>query len=170
MIREDKILKVTKNGTNAKFLFANEWNIWIKHLNWSFVIFHVIIHIVAINGIFTFPYLTHKLTALWILINYFLTGFGISGGAHRYWSHRSYKAKFITSKNIFSYLLLWQWHVHRMHHKYSDTDADPHNINRGFWFAHIGWFLLPKHPEFMKKLNEIDMSDINADSVVTFWR
>ena len=27
--------------------------------------------------------------------------------------------------------------VHKMHHKYSDTDGDPHNINRGFFFAHV---------------------------------
>jgi hypothetical protein len=26
---------------------------------------------------------------------------------------------------------------HRVHHKYTDTDADPHNINRGFFFAHV---------------------------------
>ena len=26
---------------------------------------------------------------------------------------------------------------HRVHHKYSDTDADPHNSHRGFWFAHM---------------------------------
>lgn len=58
--------------------------------------------------------------------------------------------------------------VHRMHHKYTDTDADPHNINRGFWFAHMGWYLLPKHPEVLKRLKEIDMSDINADPVVSF--
>jgi stearoyl-CoA desaturase (delta-9 desaturase) len=26
---------------------------------------------------------------------------------------------------------------HRVHHKYADTDADPHSINRGFFFAHV---------------------------------
>ena len=24
-----------------------------------------------------------------------------------------------------------------MHHKYSETNADPHNANRGFFFAHV---------------------------------
>lgn len=100
---------------------------------------------------------------------------GVTAGAHRYWTHRSYKAKlplriFFAGGYYGSGMFkLRRWiKLHRMHHKYSDTDADPHNINRGFWFAHIGWFLLPKHPEFMKKLKEIDMYDINADSVVTF--
>ncbi|XP_051154967.1 acyl-CoA Delta-9 desaturase-like isoform X2 [Leptopilina boulardi] len=58
--------------------------------------------------------------------------------------------------------------LHRTHHKYTDTDGDPHNVNRGFWFSHIGWYLLPKHSECLKRLKEIDMSDINADPIVTF--
>lgn len=35
---------------------------------------------------------------------------------------------------------------HRQHHKYSDTDADPHNASRGFFFSHIGWLMSKKHP------------------------
>lgn len=36
---------------------------------------------------------------------------------------------------------------HRVHHKYSETDADPHNATRGFFFAHMGWLYVKKHPE-----------------------
>lgn len=35
---------------------------------------------------------------------------------------------------------------HRQHHKYSDTDADPHNASRGFFFSHVGWLMSKKHP------------------------
>ncbi len=28
---------------------------------------------------------------------------------------------------------------HRRHHRYVDSDRDPHNIYRGFFYAHIGW-------------------------------
>ena len=57
---------------------------------------------------------------------------------------------------------------HRVHHKFSETDADPHNSNRGFFFAHVGWLMMKKHPEVIRKGREIDMSDVLADPVVIF--
>lgn len=64
---------------------------------------------------------------------------------------------------------LYDWiRDHRIHHKYSETDADPHNSNRGFFFSHVGWLMLYKHPEVIKKGNQIDLSDILADPVVQF--
>lgn len=55
-----------------------------------------------------------------------------------------------------------------MHHKYSETDADPHNSSRGFFFSHVGWLLMKKHPEVKKKGRQIDMSDIISDPVIAF--
>ncbi|CAG2174032.1 unnamed protein product, partial [Oppiella nova] len=49
---------------------------------------------------------------------------------------------------------------HRVHHRYSETDADPHNAKRGFFFAHMGWLMCRKHPEVTIKGKEIDMSDL----------
>lgn len=59
---------------------------------------------------------------------------------------------------------------HRVHHKYSETDADPHNATRGFFFSHVGWLLVRKHPDVKKKGKAIDMSDLNADPLVMFQR
>jgi stearoyl-CoA desaturase (delta-9 desaturase) len=40
--------------------------------------------------------------------------------------------------------ILWVSH-HRLHHAHSDTEADPHDSNRGFWWSHWGWmFFMPK--------------------------
>ncbi|KOB69404.1 Acyl-CoA Delta(11) desaturase [Operophtera brumata] len=36
---------------------------------------------------------------------------------------------------------------HRVHHKYSERTADPHDANRGFFFAHVGWLMMKKHPD-----------------------
>ena len=55
---------------------------------------------------------------------------------------------------------------HRVHHKHSDTDADPHNINRGFFFSHIGWLLLKKHSQVKKAGNEINCQDLLDDWIV----
>ena len=29
---------------------------------------------------------------------------------------------------------------HRYHHRFTDTDHDPHSSTHGFWYSHIGWF------------------------------
>nr|XP_022904663.1 acyl-CoA desaturase 2-like [Onthophagus taurus]XP_022904664.1 acyl-CoA desaturase 2-like [Onthophagus taurus] len=59
---------------------------------------------------------------------------------------------------------------HRLHHKYSDTDADPHNANRGFFFSHMGWLMSRKHPAVIEKGKTIDMSDLEADFLVMFQK
>lgn len=104
-----------------------------------------------------------------------LGGFGVTGGAHRFWSHRSYKAK--TPLRIILMLCfslagqntIYDWvRDHRVHHKFSETKADPHDSNRGFFFAHVGWLMMNKHPEVIRKGNKLDMSDILNDPVVQF--
>ncbi len=59
---------------------------------------------------------------------------------------------------------------HRVHRKYSETDADPHNSKRGFFFSHMGWLMVKKHPLVIKKGSQIDLSDVLNDPVVRFQR
>jgi stearoyl-CoA desaturase (delta-9 desaturase) len=59
---------------------------------------------------------------------------------------------------------------HRVHHKYSETDADPHNATRGFFFAHMGWLLVKKHPDVIKAGRELDFTDLLEDPVVMFQK
>lgn len=53
---------------------------------------------------------------------------------------------------------------------YSGTDADPHNAERGFFFSHMGWLLVKKHPDVIAKGKNVDMSDIKADPIVMFQK
>ena len=55
---------------------------------------------------------------------------------------------------------------HRVHHRYSDTKADPHNINNGFFFAHVGWLMKRKNKHVLREGNQIDCSDLLDDWVV----
>ena len=55
---------------------------------------------------------------------------------------------------------------HRVHHKYSETDADPHNATRGFFFAHMGWLYVKKHGDVVKAGRELNFDDLKADPVV----
>lgn len=58
---------------------------------------------------------------------------------------------------------------HRVHHKFTDTDADPHNAKRGFFFSHMGWLMVRKHPDVKSKGSTVDMTDLEADPVV-MWQ
>lgn len=59
---------------------------------------------------------------------------------------------------------------HRLHHKSSETDADPHNSNRGWFFAHIGWLLQRKHPKVLEMGLKLDLSDLKRDPVLKFQK
>lgn len=77
----------------------------------------------------------------------FLRILAITGGYHRYFSHRSYK-----TSRAFQFVLaflgttavqkgpLWWAGNHRIHHKYTDRpERDVHSPREGFWHAHQGW-------------------------------
>src|SRR5579884_2333145 len=82
-------------------------------------------------------------------LTYFWRMFGITGGYHRYFAHRSYK-----TSRVFQFVLAWLgcsslqkgplwWAAHhREHHRYSDTPKDPHSPHEtSFWWSHVGWIL-----------------------------
>lgn len=57
---------------------------------------------------------------------------------------------------------------HRVHHRYTETDADPHDARRGAFFSHIGWLMYRKHPQVERRLAQVDVSDLLADPLVRF--
>ncbi|XP_072744270.1 acyl-CoA Delta(11) desaturase-like isoform X2 [Anoplolepis gracilipes] len=142
---------------------------------WYIVLQVALLHGIGIYGIFTFNYLENPMTTLWIIGMYIISNFGVSAGAHRLWSHKCYKAKLplrillliCFSACAQSTICKWMKN-HRMHHKYCDTDADPHNTQRGFFFAHVGWVVVKEHLEFTEKSKQLDLSDIMSDPVVAF--
>lgn len=144
----------------------------VKQLN-SYVL--PLVHIVAIYVLFQVTFKLKLLTIVWGLITYAIGGFGVTGGVHRMWTHRSYKAK-LPLRIILAFCFsvagqntIFDWvRDHRVHHKYSETVADPHNAKRGFWFAHCGWLMMNKDPEVLRKGKQIDMSDVTSDPVVQF--
>lgn len=81
------------------------------------------------------------------LIFFILSGLSITGGYHRYFSHRSFKTNpwiehfliFFGTLAVQGSVLRWAYD-HRLHHVYVDTDKDPYSINKGFWYAHFMWF------------------------------
>merc|ERR1711957_1160202 len=116
---------------------------------------------------------------LWLegFLGWQIAALGITAGAHRLWSHRAYTAKLpfraflMLINSIANQGSIYHWsRDHRAHHKWTDTDADPHNTNRGFFYSHIGWLLLPKTEELREKGSSIPCDDLLADPVVAFQK
>ena len=85
-------------------------------------------------------------------------GLGVTAGSHRLWAHKCYDAKL--PLRVFLMLMnsgmfqgpIFSWsRDHRLHHKFSDTDLDPHDITKGFFYSHVGWLLKNKSPELFKE-------------------
>ncbi|XP_022919693.1 acyl-CoA Delta-9 desaturase-like [Onthophagus taurus] len=144
---------------------------------WRNIILMGYLHLAAIYGCYL-AFTSAKLaTTIFAFIMYQLSGLGITAGAHRLWAHKSYKAKWplrlmLTIFNTIAFqdaVVDWA-RDHRVHHKFSETDADPHNAKRGFFFSHVGWLLCRKHPEVKQKGKGIDMSDLYADPILKFQK
>jgi len=56
-----------------------------------------------------------------------------------------------------------------VHHKFTEKPADPYNVKRGLFFAHIGWMMKKKHPSCLEQGRKMDMSDYHSDNVATFF-
>jgi stearoyl-CoA desaturase (Delta-9 desaturase) len=84
---------------------------------------------------------------------YAIRMFGITGGYHRYFSHRSYR-----TSRAFQFCMAWigccalqkgplWWAAHhRHHHRHSDEKEDVHSpLQSGFWWSHVGWIMSNKY-------------------------
>jgi len=95
----------------------------------------------------------------WFQISLFVvmfafSGFSITLGYHRLFSHLSFKAHwavrfftlFFGAAAFENSALMW-CSEHRRHHKHVDHDDDPYAISKGFFHAHIGWLLFKVDPQ-----------------------
>ena len=138
-------------------------------INWFMCFYMLAAHVSALFGV---------LSCSWsefgqVIVACQLCGFGVTAGMHRLWAHRSYKAR--TPTRFVLMLLasatnqgsIYHWcRDHRVHHKSPDTDADPHDITRGFFYAHMGWLLLKKDAPVKDAGRRINCSDLLEDWVV----
>ncbi|XP_054155192.1 acyl-CoA Delta(11) desaturase-like [Oppia nitens] len=162
------------NGTNADTKVVKPYKL---ELVWRNIILMAIIHISGLYG----AYLTIRgvkvQTVIFTYVIALMSSMGIQCGAHRLWCHRTYKAKLplqiilMVLQTLALQNDIFEWsRDHRLHHKYSDTDADPHNSQRGFFFSHVGWLLCKKHPEVKERGKTLDMTDLAKDPLVRFQR
>jgi stearoyl-CoA desaturase (delta-9 desaturase) len=107
--------------------------------------------------VFTVPFKWSLL--LWLVGSYYLRMFAVTGGYHRYFSHRSYKMNrfwqfaiaFLAQTSGQKGVLWWAAH-HRDHHLHSDRKTDLHSpVHEGFWWSHLGWILSDEYDTYDPK-------------------
>jgi len=158
---------------------------WVKNvvyhfkagnINWPMGLYISLVHYWASFGLLRLHVVQWQ-TLLWAFLLWPISGLGITAGVHRLWSHRSYDAKLpvrvflMLANSIANQGSIFHWaRDHRVHHKHSEEDADPHNATRGFFFAHIGWLYVKKHPAVVEAGKKLNFDDLSADGTVMFQK
>ena len=103
---------------------------------------------------------------------YIATGTSITLGYHRLFSHKAFKAKWpvklfvlLFGAAAFENSALWWSSEHRKHHKHVDTDDDPYDITKGFFWAHMGWLMFKLKPDTPTE----NVQDLKKDKLV-MWQ
>jgi stearoyl-CoA desaturase (delta-9 desaturase) len=142
--------------------------------------FYAVLVVVAFGGVcplFGGGQVIKPKTFIWAFFLYVIGGLGITAGVHRLWSHRSYKAGaplrmlLMIFNSVANQGTIYHWaRDHRLHHLYSDTDADPHDANLGFWYSHVTWLFWKKNKAVLEAGAKINMADLKADPIVMFQK
>jgi len=145
-------------------------------LHYTNIIYLVTHHIIALYALYNLPSIFSFRLILEVFLAAQLTGMlGITAGAHRLWSHKSFEAAFpvrvvfMLANSASHQGSIYQWSKdHKMHHKHTDTELDPHSIQYGFWYSHVGWIFFRKTDAFREASRLIQMDDLKKDTVVMF--
>lgn len=118
-----------------------------KGPNWVVIGFMAAIHVLAVVALL--PQFWSLAAVATLAVLYWVTAcLGVTIGYHRLLSHRAFRVpqwleRFFATCGALSCQhgpIDWVG-LHRHHHKFSDTDADHHDSNKGFWWSHMGWML-----------------------------
>jgi stearoyl-CoA desaturase (delta-9 desaturase) len=120
-----------------------------RRYDWVNIIFMIVIHAVALAGIVrTFFVGLQWENVVLAVIMYYASGLSITGGYHRLFSHKSYKAAlplrafylFLGAAGVQNSAINWA-SDHRRHHANTDHDDDPYDAMKGLWWSHMGWVM-----------------------------
>ena len=147
---------------------SNEQNPSIDWVNTSFIAFA---HLVALGALVYSLMVGLRWENLVLALGWFLAaGLSITGGYHRLFSHKTYRAAWplrlmyllFGAAGVQNSVINWS-SDHRRHHADTDHDEDPYNSRKGFWWSHVGWVL------FKDPLRNLDnVNDLAKDPLVAF--
>jgi len=125
-----------------------------QYKKWQMNLLHYVGTFTVISSFFLFP--SWEGWAITIFAYYCTGCLGQTITFHRYLSHGSFQYKYSWMEPVFSTFgalggtgsgMLWAA-IHKLHHKYSDTDKDPHGPHKGFWKP----LLVVEYPEVDPRL------------------
>jgi len=115
-----------------------------RGFQWPYAISFSAVHLLALLALF--PYFFSWWGVGAFIFGFYLFGFAIILGYHRLLAHNSFAVpkwleRFMAILAICSMQdtpVRWVT-AHRMHHKYSDEQQDPHTPHAGWFWGHVGW-------------------------------
>jgi stearoyl-CoA desaturase (Delta-9 desaturase) len=131
------------------------WRFPIARINWTTSAFLFGTVVLTLSAV---PVYLYHFGLDWFQVALFfamlaLTGFSVSLGYHRLFSHRTFQASWLVrlctlifGAGAFENSVLMWASEHRRHHKHVDHDDDPYCISKGFFHAHIGWLIFKLNP------------------------
>ncbi|KAI1286044.1 Delta(9)-fatty-acid desaturase fat-6 [Halotydeus destructor] len=162
----------TTNKGNRVFYFVED-DFFTTHKLFSFGI--IVGHLIMFYSYVVMYQQVPYYTMIWASLIQLYISISLSAGVHMLWSHRSYEASwplkvfYMVGFSLCGQYTLFTWaRDHRCHHKWSDSDADPHNPRRGSFFAHLGFVLHRRHPAALEKGWSLSYDDLSNDPVVKF--
>ena len=141
-----------------------------RRMDWVNLSVIAAVHLLALAGvfwmIFHFSWWTLGLGLVWGAA----CGLSITGGYHRLFAHPTYRASWplrlfyllFGAASVQNSALKWA-SDHRRHHASTDQAADPYNIQKGFWWAHVGWVLVREDVAGFD-----NAQDLQADPLIRF--
>ena len=165
--------------TPAKFSDRPFWN--KTGLDWVSMTFLLVTPFIAIAGVTVWIVNGWATGWHWLhfVLGFVVSGITVTAGYHRLFSHRSYETGWplklfyllFGAANFQNSALRWA-SKHRYHHRFVDTDSDPYDINKGFFWAHMGWIMTGKamhHDTQILKRYTPDLSKDPFHVALTTW-
>lgn len=138
--------------------------------NWGIFVFITGYHLLLVALLPAYIKAFSWESLLLFFVTFVIAGLSITSGYHRLFSHKTYTAKpfyewvvlLASGLAVQASALRWS-NDHRLHHSHVDSDKDPYNIKRGFWYAHILWLFAIDDP-----LNPRVVADLMKNKRVMF--
>ncbi|MGZ3651178.1 MAG: acyl-CoA desaturase [Bdellovibrionota bacterium] len=153
-----------------KFQHNPKWNGSISWTNASFIVITPLLTLAMLPLV-----ILKSGFSWWDFANFsfmiFTTGVALTVGYHRLFAHQTFETPawlrgiflFFGAGCLENSALKWA-SDHRYHHRFVDKDGDPYNINRGFFYAHMGWIFFADPPE----RTLANVPDLTEDRLVQF--
>jgi len=154
----DEVVAVIPQPTELETIYDSFSQAHLKagRIDWVVVGWMSGMHLGALAAPFFF---TWQALGVAVFLHWMTASLGITLCFHRYLTHRSFKLRqpasfFVTLCGVLAgegTPLNW-CATHRLHHKRSDQEGDPHSPLEGPWWSHLLWMFVKRSPEHQKML------------------